>query len=68
MTLKEWLKKTKTTQLAFAKMIKTDQAHVSDLANGKVSPSTPTIVLIAQVTKFKVDFKDWIPAKKRKVA
>jgi len=60
MKLKAWLKKKKMSQTAFAKMIKSDQGHVSMLMNGKVSPNMTTVSAIAKVTKGAVDFKDWL--------
>lgn len=65
MKLKAWLKKEKMSQVAFAKLIESDQAHVSDLVNGKVLPSLLTVSAIAEATKGKVEFTDWIKKSKR---
>ncbi len=59
MTLREYLKKRKMTQAEFAKLISSDQAHVSELVNGKTRPSIRTTLLIHKATKGTVSLMDW---------
>lgn len=59
MKLRDWLKQQKMTQAKFARLIRTDQGHVSDLVTGKVQPSLPTIVVIEKATKGQVAYQDW---------
>lgn len=59
MTLKDWLKKHQMSQAAFAKVVKTDQAHISDLANRKILPSMRTVGIITTATNGAVTFVDW---------
>lgn len=60
MTLAQWLKQKKMSQTAFAKLIGSDQGHISDLVRGKVMPRPARIVRIAKVTKGAVRFEDWV--------
>jgi transcriptional regulator with XRE-family HTH domain len=65
--LKAWLQRKGMTQKAFAKLIRTDQPHVSELVNRKLRPSLGTIDRIAVATKGEVVFDDWMkPFKKVK--
>lgn len=59
MTLSDWLQKTNMTQAAFAKLIGSDQGHVSDLVHRKVQPKFSSMALISTVTKGAVTFTDW---------
>ncbi len=63
MRLKKWLKEHQMSQAAFAKVIRTDQAHVSDLVNGKVSPKMDTVFAIEKATKGDVAYVDWVSKK-----
>lgn len=60
MKLKAWLKLHRMTQAAFAKLVATDQAHVSDLVNGKVSPMLQLVSRIEKATKGDVKYEDWV--------
>lgn len=65
MTLSEWLIRQNMTQSAFAKLIGSDQGHVSDLVHRKVQPKLASMERIAVVTKGAVTFIDWsAPTKK----
>lgn len=60
MKLREWLKKNKMSQEKFSKLLKTDQAHISKLVNGKVRPTMDTMELIEAKTKNEVTLRDWM--------
>lgn len=60
MKLAAWMKKHKITQATLAKWLDTNQPHVSDLVNEKVSPTLDTMARIRKVTKSKVDYSDWV--------
>lgn len=49
-SLKAWLSKTKTTQAAFAKLVRVCQQTVSDWRRGKVRPEAFQRVAIEQAT------------------
>jgi len=59
-TLAQWLKQQKMTQAAFAKLIGSDQSHISDLVRGKMRPRAHNIELIAKATKGAVKFEVWL--------
>ncbi len=59
MKLKVWLKVNKKTQAWFALKLKTNQGHVSELANDKVDPKIETIARINKITKGDVSYLDW---------
>lgn len=59
MTLKDWLQKQKITQSFFARMINSDQGHVSDLVTGKVRPKAASMDLIFYATNQQVTHADW---------
>jgi predicted XRE-type DNA-binding protein len=63
--LKEWLAQQAMTQEAFAKLLGSDQPHVSDLVRGKIRPRLDSIVKIEEVTKGAVKAQDWLEPKKR---
>lgn len=67
MKLKEWLSKEGLTQEAFAKLLGSDQGHVSDLVRGKVRPRLDSVARIEEVTKGVVRAQDWLEPKKQKV-
>lgn len=60
MRLKDWLKKQKLSQAAFAKKIKSSQGHISELASGKMRPTLETVGMIAKATKGAVSVNDWL--------
>ncbi len=65
MKLKSWLQKQQMSQTAFAKLIKTDQAHVSNLVTGKVLPSMVTLEAVFKATGGEVSFHDWVKSRPR---
>lgn len=64
MTLAAWLKQQKMTQAQFAKLIGSDQGHVSDLVRGKLRPRANNIARIEKATKGAVRFDDWLKGKR----
>lgn len=60
MKLKDWLKAKKMSQASFARLINSDQAHISDLITGKCRPRLANIEFIEHVTKGEVKVTDWI--------
>ena len=60
MTLARWLKKRGMSQAMFARLIDSDQGHVSDLVRGKIRPRAVNIERIAKATEGAVQFKDWM--------
>jgi transcriptional regulator with XRE-family HTH domain len=48
------------TQAEFARLIGSDQGHVSDLVRGKMRPRASNIERITKVTKGAVRFEDWL--------
>jgi predicted XRE-type DNA-binding protein len=60
LTLAQWLKQQKMSQAAFAKLIGSDQSHISDLVCGKMRPRAENIELITKATKGAVKFEDWV--------
>ena len=65
MQLQEWLKKQRMSQKAFARLIKSDQPHISELINRRHRPSLGTIGRIAVVTKGQVTWADWMQPYKK---
>jgi len=70
MTLDEFLTKSPLTEEAFGKLIGCSQSQVNRLRKGGSDPSPERIARIRDVTKGKVDFKDFypLPAKTERVA
>lgn len=60
MKLKMWRKKKGLSQEELAKLLKSDQSNVSNLENGKIRPSLPTIEMISRITKGEVEYHDWV--------
>lgn len=67
MKLREWLQQQALTQEAFARLLGSDQGHVSDLVRGKVRLRLDSVVKIEEVTKGAVRAQDWLEPKKQKV-
>jgi transcriptional regulator with XRE-family HTH domain len=65
--LKEWLSNEGLTQEAFAKLLGSDQGHISDLVLGKVRPRLDSVARVEEVTKGAVKAQDWLEPKKQKV-
>ena len=60
MTLREWLRRTKTTQIAFAAKLKMGQGDVSRIA-ARGTNSLRVALRIAHVTRNKVTPRDLLP-------
>lgn len=60
MKLGEWLEQQGMSQTAFAVLIDTDQAHVSNLIRGKHRPRLDTVVAIEKATQGAVKAEDWM--------
>jgi len=60
----EWLKKNGKTQTWLAKRMKSDQGHVSEWVNGKVTPTLATITKFHQITKGEVSYPDFLKGRK----
>ncbi len=59
MKLGDYLKREKMTQARFAKLAGTNQAHISELVHGKVSPTLDTIAKITDASLGCVTLQDW---------
>lgn len=66
MKLATWLRKKGMSQREFAKLIGSDQSHVSDLVRGKNYPRVSSIARIAKVTRGAVKFEDWVNGMRRR--
>lgn len=64
MTLADWLKQQGMSQRAFAKLIRSDQSHISDLVRGKMHPRAENIERIYKATNGSVRFEDWVRREK----
>lgn len=64
MKLTEWMDKMGLSQAETAKLVGTDQPHISNLAAGKVRPTVSTIERIHKVTKGEVSYPDFLFPKK----
>lgn len=67
MKLGDWLEAKGLTQTAFAALIGSDQAHVSDLVRGKNRPRLDTVVAIEKATGGAVKAEDWMQPKRVRV-
>lgn len=66
MTLQAWLEQQSMTQAQFARLIGSDQGHVSDLITRKVRPKLPSMERIHNATKGAVTYSDWAQEAERK--
>lgn len=60
MKLKAWLEAEQMSQSEFAKLISSDQGHVSRLVTGEINPTIATVALVEKVTSGGVRLVDWI--------